>query len=353
MRNWKKKIMILGVSISLGAAGVYGCGNTDTKENTQKEEDVSEENQETVQEEEKSSQIQAEKPETVQSEHPQFVEDGIRKVVLVKDGQEIFNLSNEPADYKMDFDYWEILNPYDETVTVNTETMYELFDVLCGLDFQAPVAVDAEMDTGIADSQTSITLDFVNTLDDTKAKQTDYADTTATIILGNEDGAGNRFAAVKGFENQIYKLSASTIDSIFNLDPFSYILKIPVLINVDTVKSLEIQAGGKSYEMQVDSAKGEYKFGKKDVEKSDFTTLYQEICGIMLEGEADKEKINKDTDPELEIIFHRNSEEYPEIQVDYYTYDDTYDLLEVNGNSYFLVNAKDVDSLVKSVKKAF
>ena len=347
MQNWKKKIMILGLSVSLGAGGLYGCGNTDTEETTEKTEGTSGESQETVDEAEGSSQVQTEKPETTQAEHPQFVSDGIRKVVLVEDGQEIFNLSNEPAGYKMDFDYWEILNPYDETVTVNTETMYDLFDVLCGLDFQAPVAVDAEMDTGIADSQTSITLDFVNTLDDTEAKQTDYADKTATIILGNEDGAGNRFAAVQGFEDQIYK------HSIFGLDPYSYILKIPVLVNIDTVESLEIQAGRKSYEMNVDSVNGEYQFGNKNVEKTDFTTLYQEICGIMLEGEAEKEKITTQGDPELEITFHRNSEEYPEIQVAYYSYDETYDLLEVNGNSYFLVNAEDVDNLASSIKKAF
>lgn len=347
MQNWKKKIVILGLSVSLGMSGVYGCGNTE--ETKGKTKSASGESQETAENAEESSQVQEEKPEITQAEHPQFVADGIRRVVLVEEGQEIFNLSNEPAGYKMDFDYWEILNPYDETVTVNTEAMYDLFDVLCGLDFQAPVAVDAEMDTGIADSQTSITLDFVNTLDATQAKQTDYADKTATIILGSEDGAGNRFAAVQGFEDQIYKLSASTIDSIFGLDPFSYILKIPVLVNIDTVESLEIQAGKKSYEMNVDSVNGEYQFGNKDVEKTDFTTIYQEICSIMLE----EEKITKEEEPGLKITFHRNSEEYPEIQVAYYSYDDTYDLLEVNGNSYFLVNAEEVDNLVSSIKKAF
>ena len=89
------------------------------------------------------------------------------------------------------------------------------------------------------------------------------------------------------------------------------------------------------------------------MEKTEFTTLYQEICGIMLEGEAQEDKISKDAAPELEIIFHRNSAEFPEIQVVYYPYDDTCGLVEVNGNSYFLVKAEDVENLVKSIKKAF
>ena len=29
MQNWKKKIVILGLSVSLGMSGVYGCGNTE------------------------------------------------------------------------------------------------------------------------------------------------------------------------------------------------------------------------------------------------------------------------------------------------------------------------------------
>ena len=89
MQNWKKKIMILGLSVSLGAGGLYGCGNTDTEETTEKTEGTSGESQETVDEAEGSSQVQTEKPETTQAEHPQFVADGIRKVVLVEDGQEI------------------------------------------------------------------------------------------------------------------------------------------------------------------------------------------------------------------------------------------------------------------------
>lgn len=352
MQNWKKKMMILGLSIFLAAGGLYGCGNTDKMEETAKSagKENGKDSERAMEETGESSRAQSEKPETTQSEHPRFVADSIRKVVLVEDGEEIFHLSNEPAGYKMDFDYWEILNPYDETVTVNTEIMYELFDVLCGMDFQEPVTVGAETDTGIADSKTSITLDFVDILDASKAKQADYADMTATIILGNEDGAGNRFAAVQGFEDQIYKLSASTIDSIFSLDPFSYILKIPVLINIDTVESLEIQAGEKSYEMNVDSVNGEYQFENRKVEKTEFINLYQEICGIMLEGEVREDKISKDTAPELEITFHRNSAEYPEIQVVYYAYDDTCDLLEVNGNSYFLVKAEDVENLENLLK---
>ena len=52
----------------------------------------------------------------------------IRRFSIVKYGEEVFQIKQEPADYKMDFDYWEITNPYDEIATVNTENMYECLE---------------------------------------------------------------------------------------------------------------------------------------------------------------------------------------------------------------------------------
>ena len=63
MQNWKKKIMILGLSVSLVAGGLYGCGNTDTEETTEKTEGTSGESEETVEKAEGSSQEKIEKPD--------------------------------------------------------------------------------------------------------------------------------------------------------------------------------------------------------------------------------------------------------------------------------------------------
>ena len=370
MQKWKRNVFVAGIMASLAAGLLGGCGNRENQEKQSQQASQNQEGEEAAntgegqedttgkkgndKEEGENSGNTGSSEETslAQAEHPQFVADGIRKVVLVEGGQEIFHLSKEPAEYKMDFDYWEILNPYDETVTVNTETMYNLFDILCGFSFQAPVAVEDGVDTGIQNSATTLTLEYVNTLDSSQAKQSAEADSGATIILGNEDGAGNRFAAVKGFEDQVYKLSATELETVFGLNPFELVLKIPVLINVDTVESLDIKAGGDSYQMKVDSAKGSYEFGKKEVEKETFTTLYQEISGVMVEKEIEEEKEDS-KEPKLEITFNRNNSQYPQVKVAYYDYDQTYDRVEVNGNSYFLVKAEDVDNLIKTIQKAF
>lgn len=302
---------------------------------------------------EAESKNDAERAEIQMLSNPSFIQAGIRKVILTKNGEEIFQLSNEPADYKMEFDYWEVLKPYDETMTVNTEEMYRLFDALCEFDFQTPVAIADGTDTGLEDSETFISLEFVDTLDEEEAKSTKYADSGIEIILGNEDGAGYRFAAVKGQPNEVYKLSSDIISAIYNLQPFDYILKIPALIDINTVENIQILTEEKNYKMSVDTEKEIYRLGKRQVEKEVFTKLYQVLASVMLEKEPEID--TKEGKPILTVVYHRNRQDAPDIQIDYYEYEEdaTHCLVEINETQKFLVKKVDVETLIKQIKEEF
>ena len=274
MRKVLQKLALLGIIASLSAFTLGGCQkttesketqteakseakadetkqeeeteSTDKAENTEKAKDTDKAEEKTDETEEKTEE-KAEEEKTVElekTEHPTFTSDGIRKLVLNRDGEEIFSLSKEPADYKMEFDYWEILNPYDETATVNTETMYKLFDVLSGFDFSTTAEVPDGTDTGVAGSTTTMQIDYTESTD-TSAE----ADKTVTLLLGNEDDLGNRYVAVAGYENEVYTIPTSTLEAIYNLNPFDYILKIPALVNIDTVESIDIKTKESSYSL--------------------------------------------------------------------------------------------------------
>lgn len=275
---------------------------------------------------------------------------GIRSFSIVKDGQEVFRIAQEPADYKMDFDYWEITNPYDEIATVNTENMYEMFGVLVNFDLSNGIDT-TDTDTGLDDTQTYFTVDFVNTVNDDTAREKEDADATATILIGNTDENGDYYATVKGYEDAVYLLSKESVNSLLELKPFNLILKIPALVNIDTLESADMTVGKKTYTMKLDGEK--YKFNKKSVKKEKFTELYQALQSVMLDSEIGETKSAEEKEEVLSVTFHRNTEEAPEITLKYYTYDDIYDSLEVNGTERFLVKAEDVDALVKQIKKAF
>ena len=283
-------------------------------------------------------------------EHPRMSAYSIRRFSIVKDGEEVFQIKQEPADYKMDFDYWEITNPYDETATVNTENMYEMFGVLAAFDLSNGVDA-ANTDTGLDNTKTYFTVDFVNTVNDDTAKETQDADATATILIGNTDENGDYYACVKGYEEAVYMLSKESVNSLLELKPFNLILKIPALVNIDTLDSVDMSIGKKTYTMKLDGS--DYKFGKKTVKKEKFTELYQALQSIMLDSEVEETKDAADKEEVLTVTFHRNTEEAPEVTLKYFAYDDTYDSLEINGTERFLVKAEDVDALVKQIKKAF
>ena len=133
MRKVLQKLVLLGIIASLSAFTLGGCQkttesketqteakseakadetkqeeeteSTDKAENTEEAKDTDKSEEKTDKTEEKTEEKAEEKAEeekTVElekTEHPTFTSDGIRKLVLNRDGEEIFSLSKEPADY--------------------------------------------------------------------------------------------------------------------------------------------------------------------------------------------------------------------------------------------------------------
>ena len=340
MKNKIKKILLLGMTamFTAGAAGtaVISCPvwADEAEQNSETAEEPKAEDAAVEEEIADQTDDKTENTDLKTVEHPRMSAYSIRRFSIVKDGEEVFQIKQEPADYKMDFDYWEITNPYDEIATVNTENMYEMFGVLAAFDLSNGVDV-ANTDTGLDNTKTYFTVDFVNTVNDDTAKETQDADATATILIGNTDENGDYYACVKGYEEAVYLLSKESVNSLLELKPFNLILKIPALVNIDTLDSVDMS------------------IGKKTVKKEKFTELYQALQSIMLDSEVEETKDAADKEEVLTVTFHRNTEEAPEITLKYFAYDDTYDSLEINGTERFLVKAEDVDALVKQIKKAF
>ena len=109
----------------------------------------------------------------------------------------------------------------------------------------------------------------------------------------------------------------------------------------------------KTYKMSVNTQEQEYQLGKKKVEKEDFTTLYQALSSVMLAGEPKQEAEKAENQALLTVTYNRNQDTAPQISVAYYQYDDTYDLVEINGTQRFLVKKADVENLIKQIQDAF
>ena len=283
----------------------------------------------------------------VQAEElPQITSESIGSLRLVQDGEEIFQIVNKPEDYKLKFDYWEVLNPYQESNTVNTETMYELYSTVLGLDLGSAVEVPEGTETGLEACETYLEMQYVS---DPVTMNVAEPDCTLTILFGNPADEGSRYVSLEG-SDAVYVLSDAAVESVLGIDPFDYLLKIPVLINIEYLKSVDIIVGEDAYSMEKEE--DQYSMGGKPVEKEEFTTLYQALMNVFLKSDIE---VNQDREREEVLrIAYNMSDEAPNAEVVYYTWEDeAYYAVEVNGAEQFLVDSGEVNALMKQIREIF
>lgn len=268
---------------------------------------------------------------------PVITPDAIQRLKIVRDGETIMEISREPAEYKMDFDYWEITDPYDETVTLDTEAMYSLFDNISGMYFSKTASVE---ESEIKETDTWIEVDY--------AKESEETEHTARILIENTDNEDSYYVAYGDEPDKVYHADAEKLDSILDSNPFDYILKIPALVNIETVESVEMAIGNDQFVMSAEDQK--YYFGGKKVKKEAYIELYQALLTVFLDSETAGEE---NEEPLLKVVFHRNMEEAPEICLEYASCGQDMASLSVNGEKRFLVKKGEVQALIGQIKKVF
>jgi len=272
---------------------------------------------------------------------------GIRGLSVQKDGETIFAVSYEPREGKQSFDYWDISIPYQSQVSVNTEELYDLLGTAALLGFEDAGEISFE-DAGISGSTTSIFLAY-NQEQGSADKGSAQPTKARTILIGREDGQGHYYAAYKGLE-QVMLADQSFVDLILNVEPYQYILKIPVLVSVDTIEKVQILYGEEQHIME--QRQNIWKMDDNEVSQEDFHTFYGEILDVMLTGEREKIAEEERT-PVLTVQYIRNMEQVSDIEVKYFPYDEQSMSVSVNGEENFLVDKKQVQTLLDNIDKWF
>lgn len=341
MRAWKK-IVILTVLAAMEICSLWGCGMS------------AKGNIEEVRIKEPENHLASWRKELPRDgEYTIWDASAVRGLEIQKDGETVFAVSYEPREGKESFDYWDISEPYQSMVSVNTEELYGLFDTIFQLRWDQTRDISLE-DAGIADSDSSVFIAY-NREQRSGEKGAEDPTGTRTILIGDPDGQGNYYAALEGTE-EVAAIDQTLVDGILNIDPYQYILKLPVLISVDTVEKVQILSDGKTHRME--SGDGTWKLDNKSVEQGEFQSLYGKLLDVMLSGGiTEKAPGNgKSTDkrqPVLTIQFIRNIDEASDIEVIYYEYDECSMSVSVNGREYFLVDKENVHELMKNIEESF
>lgn len=262
--------------------------------------------------------------------------EAVRGLSVEKDGKEIFTVGYAPREYKSSFAYWEISAPYPSEATVNTETLYSLLGQLEGLSLSESDSETTVQETGVSDSDTYITI----AVSGSGAAQ---AESLFCYRIGDSDGEGHVYACADGSET-VGLLPESTVSALLSVDPYNYILKIPVLPDITTVSDVELEKDGDLYTMTAKD--GSYVMDSEEVDEEEYNLAYQTLLGILITGELPEggETVTEE-EPLLAVRYFRTTDEASDIEVIYYPYDENSAAVSVNGTALYLADLDEVESI--------
>lgn len=300
-------------------------------------------------------------------ENPSFTDEDIRGISVVFGGETMYQMNYTPRNDRDSYLYWDMVTPYASTTVINTETMYELYEVIAAIDWSSE-EVDAEAAESLKESDTYITINYCSGSDDEDADEDEAEDEnededsdedvdeaepdmTMTLLIG-ELQDDQYECALKGYEENVVMISASTLDTVLQTEPYSLILKIPYLVNIATVEEVDIIYNGEEHTMTLDG--DTYKIDGKKVETDEYTGLYSALMQPMLDGEITEDvQLTEFREAEISIYYTRNLDGAIDYDVSIYPYGDDQYTVSVNGEENFFLSAEDVETLEETLDVFF
>jgi len=270
--------------------------------------------------------------EKTQQVNPVFIAEGIRKLSIISEGDEILNISYEPRENESSYEYWKIYEPYGEEATVDTEAMLKLYDKLAELQMEECSDVSDDIIDELKQAASKVMIEFNQTADQSEAAKA-AADSTATLLLIKKEN--KYYAAYEGGLEKVYLLNNENIEEVMNTNPFDLILKISATASIDTVERVEVTIDDKQYVIEVNE--------DEDV------SLYTELLSILIQEEI-KEERDEDAEMLMKIQFVRNTDAIPDLIISYYDYNNSMASVSVNGEEHFLVDKEEVEDLKEQVR---
>lgn len=176
--------------------------------------------------------------------------------------------------------------------------------------------------------------------------------TLNTLILGDVTEE-DKVYAVFNDNKFIFTMDAKELlDKLKEIKPFDYVQKFAHIYNIDTVKSVDISANGKTYTLLIErSGNGEdeqksYRIGGRQTEEDKFKKVFQSIIGLYYSQNVEDESKAKDV--VCEIVFKLT--DGAERKATYREYDERYLMLTRFDGKKYLILKKDVMSMLDTVK---
>lgn len=189
----------------------------------------------------------------------------------------------------------------------------------------------------------------------------DEPDASVTVSYTDEDGESGEFAYELGKSGEEYYAKLKDSSIIYTVEQEVYDAAVnasyeelkpdeAILLDWDTVESIEIEMDGSTYSIGVQSnGEDEYTYTFDDSE-AEFGDALDELENISIDPEEEAEL--NDNKAELSLTFRRKTEEYSTVELDFYQHNGTYCIAVLDGEVTGCVAREDVVSLKEAVNAA-
>lgn len=251
----------------------------------------------------------------------------------LKDGESYQNLDNE-----------------------NTESMFTTLSEFSWEECVDYYAEDSELSSyGLDEPDAEVSIVYTPAEEEDDSENADSDEQTFSYEVGTADGA---YYAKLTDSNIVYSISEdvynAAVDAAYDeLKPDEV-----VLLDWDTVDSVEIELDGNVYTVDIESNEDDeytYTFGDSEIEFQDVLDQLSDIT-IPEESTEDDETSVPEEEPalsnnktELSLTFHRNTEEYSTVEVVFYQYNGSYCIAALNGDELNYVDRSAVVNLKEAV----
>lgn len=255
-----------------------------------------------------------------------------------------------------------------EYTALDNELTEDLVSLVTGLSWGECVDYDADVkdlgDYGLDTPSVTVSVSYIETTevetnetdeDGEPVYETREEEKTFNLELGSYSADGGCYARIAGSE-MIYLIDAGVCDSLLYADTASLLPEDVILLDWDKTTGFDIELGGETYSVDMELAEEtdeegstlyDYAFSL-DGEEADFTDVLQQLEALSSTGSA--EGVSTALGEEIAFTFHRDSENFAEVELVIYGYDSASCIAVLNGGSALFVPREDVQAIVDTVE---
>ncbi|HEY5560652.1 MAG TPA: DUF4340 domain-containing protein [Clostridiaceae bacterium] len=321
--------------------------------------------------------------------------DGSAYYIMIKGDPKIYSLSlldanhfaytlNDLLDVSLqtidltDFSYIKFNDKNGKTVEItkniaqtDAEKSYNLDGYLLKQPYKSTIGVDMTAFQTFTQSIPTITVSSVVELGATDLSKYGLDKPTQDLTLkdsknslhllfGKMDTAGQVYFMVSGSNNVCTTVSTNL--DYFSGNAFVFADKQFSVVNIDNVDKIVINNKGEEHTMvitrttkkatkasEADSIVTTYALDGKNLAETAFKELYKGVIGLQVDAENGK-KITGN--PEVTVTFYLNTSGKKENVIKYIPYDSNFYVLDLDGQTEFLVSRLQISNLLDAVNKA-